>query len=81
MAEKKRSVIKFLTDEKKENIVIKDETGKIHKGTIVIKPIYCGKHCKGCPHYIYKYVCWKQDGRTRWKYIGKVKTTGGLIKK
>jgi len=49
-----------------------DSTGQIHRGTIVIKPVYCGKKCKGCPHKFYKYVVWSQSGKTRWKYIGKV---------
>ena len=48
-----------------------DSTGQIHRGTVVKKPVYCGKHCKGCPHGFYKYVAWRQDGKTRWKYIGK----------
>ena len=49
-----------------------DSTSLIHRGTVVIKPVYCGKKCKGCPHYIYKYVVWRENGKTRWKYIGKV---------
>ncbi len=50
-----------------------DSSGQIHRGTVVIKPVYCGKRCKGCPHHIYKYVVWREAGKTRWKYIGKVK--------
>jgi len=49
-----------------------DSTGQIHRGTVVIKAVNCGKKCKGCPHKIYKYVAWRQDRKTRWKYIGKV---------
>lgn len=49
-----------------------DPSGQIHRGTVVIKPIYCGKRCKGCPHKFYKYVVWREANKTRWKYIGKV---------
>ena len=49
-----------------------DSTGLLHKGTVVIKDIYCGKKCKGCPHGKYKYIVWRQDTKTKWKYIGKV---------
>ena len=49
-----------------------DSAGLLHKGTVVIKPVYCGKKCKGCPHGFYKYVVWRQDNKTKWKYIGKV---------
>jgi len=63
----------ILDDKNGENFAVQDSSGKIHKGTVVIKAINCGKGCKGCPHKFYKYVCWKQDGKTRWKYIGVVK--------
>ena len=49
-----------------------DSTGQIHRGTVVIKAVKCGKNCKGCPHKKYKYVVWRQDNKTRWKYIGKI---------
>ena len=49
-----------------------DSTGQLHRGTVVIKAVKCGKGCKGCPHKKYKYVVWRQDNKTRWKYIGKV---------
>lgn len=65
--------ISVLTDEKQENYSIIDEHAISHKGTVVIKAINCGKHCAGCPHKFYKYVCWKEAGKTRWKYIGVVK--------
>ena len=64
--------IKVMSDEKGENYTIEDSSGLIHRGTVVIKPVYCGKKCKGCPHKLYKYVVWRQDNKTRWKYIGKV---------
>lgn len=53
-----------------------DSAGLLHKGTVVIKPVLCGKKCKGCPHGFYKYVAWRQDGKTKWKYIGKIKQEG-----
>jgi hypothetical protein len=34
--------------------------------------VYCGKECKTCPHGPYWYCYWKEDGKTRTKYIGKV---------
>jgi len=49
-----------------------DSSGQIHRGTVVIKAIYCGRRCAGCPHKFYKYVVWRQNNKTRWKYIGKV---------
>ncbi len=49
-----------------------DSAGRLHKATVVIKAIKCGKGCKGCPHKVYKYIAWHQDGKTKWKYIGKV---------
>lgn len=34
--------------------------------------VYCGKECKTCPHGPYWYCYWKEGGKTRTKYIGKV---------
>ncbi|MDG2992022.1 hypothetical protein L3556_13940 [Candidatus Synechococcus calcipolaris G9] len=40
--------------------------------TYQLKGVYCGKSgCKRCPHGPYWYGFWKQDGKTRSKYIGK----------
>ena len=61
-----------MSDEEGEHYTITDSFGQIHKGTVVVKAVYCGKRCKGCPHKFYKYVVWRQDGKTRWKYVGKV---------
>ena len=33
--------------------------------------ISCGKNCRGCPHGPYWYAYWREDGKTRSKYIGK----------
>jgi hypothetical protein len=43
-----------------------------YKATVRIESVMCGKKCKGCPHGPYMYVYWKQGGKTRKKYIGKV---------
>lgn len=66
------SPVTVMSDEKGENFTVQDSSGQIHRGTVVIKPVYCGKRCKGCPHKFYKYVVWREAGKTRWKYIGKV---------
>lgn len=68
-----KNQISVLSDEKQEKYVIINERGEKHKGTVVIKAIRCGKGCRGCPHKFYKYVCWRDQGKLRWKYIGKVK--------
>jgi hypothetical protein len=64
--------VKVMSDEKGETYTIADSSGQLHKGTVVVKPVFCGKNCKGCPHHIYKYVVWHEAGKTKWKYIGKV---------
>ena len=66
------SQITVTSDAEGKIYTVIDSTGLIHRGTVVIKPVYCGKKCKGCPHHIYKYVVWREAGKTRWKYIGKV---------
>ena len=43
-----------------------------HKATVRIESVMCGKRCQGCPHGPYMYVYWKQGGKTRKKYIGRV---------
>jgi hypothetical protein len=39
--------------------------------TYRLERVSCGKGCKGCPHGPYWYGYWKEDGKTRSKYIGK----------
>jgi len=39
--------------------------------TYRLERVSCGKGCKGCPHGPYWYAYWKENGRTRSKYIGK----------
>jgi len=37
-----------------------------------LRLIRCGrKNCPTCPHGPYWYRQWKEDGRVRWKYVGK----------
>ena len=40
--------------------------------TYRLEKVFCGKGCKGCPHGPYWYGYWKEGGRTRSKYIGKM---------
>jgi len=43
------------------------------KGTFIPKYVRCGrKKCKSCPHGPYYYLVWKERGKTKWKYVGKV---------
>ena len=70
--DKQAGKVRVLADAKGENYSILASDGTLHKGTVVIKPVFCGKKCKGCPHCHYKYVCWTQGGKTKWKYIGKI---------
>ncbi len=39
--------------------------------TYRLERVSCGKGCKGCPHGPYWYGYWKEEGKTRSKYIGK----------
>jgi len=50
-----------------------EDGGKRH-GSVTYRQewVYCGKECKKCPHGPYWYCYWKEDGKTRTKYIGKV---------
>jgi len=39
--------------------------------TLQIKAVKCGKlNCNRCPHGFYLYAYWKENGRTKSKYIG-----------
>ncbi len=55
-------------------------TGSI---TYRLEKVSCGKNCKGCPHGPYWYGYWREDGKTRSKYVGKnlksTETTEGTI--
>lgn len=43
-----------------------------HKLSTRVERVNCGKKCSKCPHGPYLYAYWKQDGKTKSKYIGKV---------
>ncbi len=72
MAGDTQGKITVQADSEEKIYTIIDASGQIHRGTVVIKPVYCGKRCEGCPHKFYKYIAWRQDGKTKWKYIGRV---------
>ncbi len=64
--------MKELGDEEQKLL---DELSKLGfpKGSIVAKYIRCGKEgCRRCPHGPYYYLVYKEDGKTKWKYLGKV---------
>lgn len=43
--------------------------------TLQIKSINCGKpNCSSCPHHFYLYAYWKENKKTKCKYIGKLGT-------
>jgi len=51
---------------------LENTEGVPHCGVgIRVEFVNCGKKCKKCPHGPYLYVYWKQDGKTRSRYIGK----------
>lgn len=51
---------------------VRGQDGKMHKGKTRVRDILCGKNCNGCPHGAYKYVVYRDGGKTREKYLGKV---------
>ena len=54
------------------------------KGSIVAKYVKCGKEgCRKCPHGPYYYLVWKEDGKTKWKYLGKfeVKKVKSIVRR
>jgi hypothetical protein len=60
-------------EEEEERLL--DELSKLGfpKGSIVARYVKCGKEgCRKCPHGPYYYLVWKEGGKTRWKYLGKV---------
>jgi hypothetical protein len=72
MAGKAQEKITVQSDIEGKIYTVIDSAGLLHRATVVIKAVYCGKKCKGCPHKKYKYVVWHQDGKTKWKYVGKI---------
>jgi len=70
--ELKDLIAKFLELKTKElKLMIKAARRKSYKGSIVIKKVPCGKHCRGCPHGPYAYRVYRENGKLRWKYLGK----------
>jgi len=53
--------------------LLQSEFGKRERMAVTYQQewIYCGKECNKCPHGPYWYAYWKEDGKTRSKYIGK----------
>ena len=48
------------------------EDGQDHRAHIRVRKIYCGRHCKSCPHGFYKYLTYRSGGKVKSKYLGKV---------
>ena len=70
--ERRKRRLKELEEEEKRLIEELSELG-LSKGSIVAKYVKCGKEgCKSCPHGPYYYLVYKEGGKTRWKYLGKV---------
>jgi hypothetical protein len=67
----KHNTTHILTDTTGKHYAIITPDKKYHKATLVIKRIKCGRGCSKCPHGLYKYICWKDEGKLKWKYIGK----------
>jgi len=61
-------------EESPDGSAIKAETGGRRPASVTYRQewVYCGKECKTCPHGPYWYCYWKEDGKTRTRYIGKV---------
>jgi len=70
--ELKDIIARFLELKTKElKLMIKVAHRKAYKGSIVIKKVPCGKHCRGCPHGPYAYRVYRENGKLKWKYLGK----------
>jgi len=72
MARSTGNQARLLVDKEGSAYAVIDSTGQIHRGTVVDKAIFCGKHCRGCPHGYYRYVVYRQEKRTRWLYVGRI---------
>ncbi len=38
-----------------------------------IRKVKCGTNCTGCPHGPFAYLCWRDKGQLREKYLGPVR--------
>ena len=64
--------LKELEEEERKLLDELSELG-LPRRSIVAKYVKCGKEgCRKCPHGPYYYLVWKEGGKTKWKYIGKV---------
>lgn len=46
---------------------------------IRVRPIFCGKKCKGCPHHYYAYKTWREGEKVRERYLGVCSKRGRMI--
>jgi len=70
--ERLKKRLKELEEEERKLLDELSELG-LPRGSIVAKYVKCGKEgCRKCPHGPYYYLVWKEGGKTKWKYIGKV---------
>ena len=53
-------------------VILEDtETGRIHRGTVRLKTVNCGKKgCTKCPHHIYAYAQFRVGDKVTEKYLG-----------
>jgi len=71
--ERRKQRLKELEEEEQKLLDELSEIGGFSKGSIVAKYVKCGnERCKSCPHGPYYYIVYKEGGKTRWKYLGKV---------
>ena len=70
--ERLKKRLKELEEEEQRLLDELSELG-LPRGSIVAKYVKCGKEgCRKCPHGPYYYLVWKEGGKTKWRYIGKV---------
>ena len=70
--ERRKRRLKELEEEEKKLL---DELSRLGfpKGTIVAKYVKCGNdRCRKCPHGPYYYLVYKEGGKVKWKYLGRV---------
>ena len=84
MIEKLEEIEKEIELLRKKLEKLEKEIPGISYGTVVEKYIRCGKsECKNCPHGPYYYLSFKQDGKTKTKYLRtdkKIKMLGNEAK-
>ncbi len=70
--ERRKQRLKELEEEERKLLDELSELG-FPKGSIVAKYVKCGKDgCRKCPHGPYYYIVYREGGKVRWKYLGKV---------